>query len=315
MPHVLFYRQIFVFTGGHLKVWDYFNHVLTAPGYTATVRFTRRSKWDERNPWSADRARYQERRWRVHPDIHFLAGKDWRFIAPRHHADSPVPIINLIQHVRHADPDDPRHPYLRNRAIRICVSEEIRRGLAATGQVSGPLISIPAGIDLADLPEPSASPDKALDLLVVANKQPDLGRRIHERLASGGRPAELIQRKIPRRDLLAAINRARVTVFVPNPTEGFFLPALEGMALGTTVVCPDVLGNRSFCLPGENCLRPAYDADSIVAAGEAALVLSPQTADRLRQAGRETVAEHSLERERASFLDVLYRVPELWREV
>lgn len=312
MPHVLFYRQIFVFTGGHLKVWDYFNHVLSEPGYTATVRFTRRSKWDERNPWSADRTRFEERRRRVHPDIHFLAGKDWRFLRRGQRADSPVPIINLIQHVRHAEPDDPRYPYLRNHAIRICVSDEIRQRLAATGQVNGPLLTIPAGMDLADLPE-AAGGAEPLDLLVVANKQPALGARVHEALAVDGRRVELVDHKIPRADLLASINRARVTVFVPNPTEGFFLPALEGMALGTTVVCPDVVGNRSFCRPGENCLRPAYEESAIVAAAEQALALAPDASRRLHRAGQATVDEHSLERERASFVAVLHRVPELWR--
>jgi hypothetical protein len=313
VPHVLFYRQIFVFTGGHLKVWDYFNHVLSAPGYTATVRFTRRTEWDERNPWSADRARFEERRRRLHPDIRFLAGKDWRFLRRGQRADSPVPIINLIQHVRHAEPDDPRYPYLRHHAIRICVSDEIRQRLAATGQVNGPLLTIPAGMNLADLPEPTGAGTRPLDLLVVANKQPALGTRVHDALGVDRRRVELVDHKIPRSALLAAINRARVTVFVPNPTEGFFLPALEGMALGTTVVCPDVVGNRSFCRPGENCLRPAYDADAIVAAAEQALALGPEAAGRLHRAGRATVAEHSIEQERASFVDVLRRVPELWR--
>ena len=48
--------------------------------------------------------------------------------------------------------------------------------------------------------------------------------------------------------------RARVTVLVPNPKEGFYLPALEAMALGTIVVCPDCVGNRSFCVAGRQLL-------------------------------------------------------------
>ena len=42
--------------------------------------------------------------------------------------------------------------------------------------------------------------------------------------------------------LLEQIARARVTLFLPNPREGFYIPALEGMALGTLVVCPDCDG-------------------------------------------------------------------------
>jgi glycosyltransferase involved in cell wall biosynthesis len=51
------------------------------------------------------------------------------------------------------------------------------------------------------------------------------------------------------------INQAKITVFLPyRDIEGFYMPALEGMALGTLVVCPDCIGNRSFCLPGYNSL-------------------------------------------------------------
>ena len=39
---VLFYRDFKRFTGGDLKVWDYFNHVRSSPRHTALVRFTRR---------------------------------------------------------------------------------------------------------------------------------------------------------------------------------------------------------------------------------------------------------------------------------
>ena len=51
--------------------------------------------------------------------------------------------------------------------------------------------------------------------------------------------------------------RARVTLYLPNRLEGFYIPALEGMALGTLVVCPDSVGNRSYCRDGENCLDAA----------------------------------------------------------
>jgi len=53
-------------------------------------------------------------------------------------------------------------------------------------------------------------------------------------------------------------------VFLPNQKEGegFYLPALEGMAVGTLVIFPDCIGNRSFCLSGYNCFRPDYTTES-----------------------------------------------------
>ena len=37
-----------------------------------------------------------------------------------------------------------------------------------------------------------------------------------------------------------------MTLFLPNQREGVYIPGLEGMALGTLVVCPDCVGNRSL---------------------------------------------------------------------
>jgi glycosyltransferase involved in cell wall biosynthesis len=102
-----------------------------------------------------------------------------------------------------------------------------------------------------------------------------------------------------------------VTVFIPNPKEGFYLPALEGMALRTIVVCPDCVGNRSFCLDGVNCFRPVYSEDAIVDAARAALSRREQLGPLLDNA-TETARAHDLLSERQAFLEILDRVDELW---
>jgi len=117
---------------------------------------------------------------------------------------------------------------------------------------------------------------------------------------------------VPRRELLAWMNRARVTLFLPRRTEGFYLPALEGMALRTLVVCPDCVGNRSFCLPGVNSLRPAYTDADVLDQVEAAMALPPDEMERLVAAGSATAHEHDLGVERARFLEVLNDLPALW---
>jgi glycosyltransferase involved in cell wall biosynthesis len=101
---------------------------------------------------------------------------------------------------------------------------------------------------------------------------------------------------------------------LPRPTEGFYLPAIEAMASGAIVVCPDCVGNRDFCHDGVNCFRPAYDEGEIIAAVQRAIRLSAAEAVDMRRQADVTVADHSLERERASFLQVLDRVDELWNE-
>jgi hypothetical protein len=76
-------------------------------------------------------------------------------------------------------------------------------------------------------------------------------------------------------------------------------------------VCPDVFGNRSFCLDGPNCFRPAYEEEALIAAAERALAELPDL-DALLAEGRRTAAEHDLSREREAFLPILESAGELW---
>lgn len=314
MKTVLFQREFLRFQGGHLKVWHYFNHVAAAPGFEAVVRFRPDTVWDDSNPWHP--VRHAGLSWTdpVSPDILFVAGRDWRWLEPGSRAESPVPVINLLQHVLHASPDDPleRHRFLPNKAVRICTSSEIARAITATGRVRGPVFTIPNGIDVAEMDAVPHPAKRDIDLLIVAAKQPPLGRRLAERLAAPGREIVLLRRYEPRSALLAQIARARVALFLPNPLEGFYIPALEGMALGTVVVCPDCVGNRAYCEDDVNCLMPAYQDDAIVAATERALAPAPTHEDMVG-AGRSTACDHSLQAERNAFLRILGQVDDLWK--
>ena len=78
--------------------------------------------------WSAERA-----------DMLFLGGMDWAVLSEAQRRSPPKPVINLIQHVRHANPNESLYQYLSYRAIRICVSAPVADALTATGRVNGPL--------------------------------------------------------------------------------------------------------------------------------------------------------------------------------
>jgi len=280
------------------------------------VRFTADSTWDMTNPWNAAREHVVEDE-DVDFDVLFLSGIDWRGMIPiEERAEFRRPIINLVQHVWHACPNDPlnRHRFLPHKAIRICVSPQIEKAITRTGRVRGPIFMIPDGLDLdavATMANASPPAGRDIDVLVAANKRPELGRTVAARLRHGGRTVELVDERIPRWELVRLMSRARVSVLVPNPKEGFYLPALEAMAVGTVVVCPDCIGNRSFCLPGENCFRPEYDEDQIVAAAETALREEPGL-DELRARAVATAKAHDIADERAAFLDILDGVEELW---
>lgn len=311
MKTVLFYRHFRRFHGGHLKVWDYFNHVIAAADFEPRIAFSPRTSWDETNPWrNAREYVVGESDWSaIQPDVFFVAGRDWQMV-DRHSAAGSTPVINYVQHMRHADEESTRFEFLRRKATRICISEQVATALLETGLTEGPLVVIPDGIDV-EMLRPSAPGEHSVDLLIVGLKQPALARQLGERLSDPGRTLDVLTERLPRPQFLSRLRRAQVTLFLPNHTEGFYLPALEGMALGTLVVCPDVVGNRSFCFPGHNAMRPAYAAEDVVRAAEVALTLDPYEAARLRAHARETAEHHSLSRERESFLDLLRSINDL----
>ena len=176
----------------------------------------------------------------------------------------------------------------------------------------GPVFTIPNGIDIAEMDAVPTPPERDVDLLIVAAKQPRLGRRLAERLAAPCREIVLVRHYEARPALLAQMARARVTLFLPNQLEGFYIPALEGMALGTVVVCPDCVGNRAYCKDGVNCLMPEYDEDAMVDATESALSMGPDAHAAMIAGGGATVRAHSLEQEREAFLRVLAELDDLW---
>jgi glycosyltransferase involved in cell wall biosynthesis len=94
--------------------------------------------------------------------------------------------------------------------------------------------------------------------------------------------------------------------------EGFYLPALEGMAAGTLVVCPDCVGNRSFCINGLNSFVPAYTLANILDDAENALRISPVKIQEMQINAARTVANHGLLEERRAFLELLDNIEWLW---
>ena len=245
------------------------------------------------------------------PDALFVEGvSDWPVVQAAYANLQQIPTINLIQHVRHADPDNPRYAFLTRRAIRVCVSTAVEAALRETRRVNGPLVTIPCGTDVTELPVPLK--EKKTEICIAALKNPEMGRRLQQRLKQAGHEVVLLVGRMERSRFLDAINRAKVCLLLPWQTEGFYLPALEGMALNTLVICPDCRGNREFCQDGDNCLRPAYREGEIVAAIERAVSMSGAERHEMLRQGEETVRKYGLSGERRAFLDVLENLEQIW---
>lgn len=312
---VFFHRNFRGFTGGHLKVWDYFNHVRSSTHHTPRIHFSKETLWDASNPWLGIRDQTQEGQEAQlvgQSEVLFLAGFDWLTLTESQRQNSATPIINLIQGLKHSDPADIRSSFLKHKAIRICVSQQIREAIEASHELNGPVYVIPNGIDQTLIPAPSNHFHRPVDILIAALKQPQLGRHLEACLQRTGRTVKLLTGLIPRSEFLHCLGQAKVTVFLPKQKEGFYLPALEGMAAGTLVVCPDCVGNLSFCVPGQNSFVPAYAVPNILHDVEKVLQFSPNLIQQMLINATRTAARHDLLRERETFLKLLDNIEQLW---
>jgi len=193
------------------------------------------------------------------------------------------------------------------------VSKEVADVVLTTGLCHGPVLAIPNAIDLSLLPP--VPRHKAVDIFVDGIKKPEIAKRLGRRFWRPGRKVDVLTERVLRDEYLARVAAARIAVFLPNETEGFYLPAVEAMALDTLVVCPDCVGNRSFCHAGENCLFPALTYERVRDALREALSMDDPARARMLAAGRETAAWHDLPRERRQVHDLLDRIDELWGSV
>jgi hypothetical protein len=240
---ILFHRDFGGLTGGHLKVWDYYRHATHSRRYRPRIYLTPESVRDAGNPWLSGPSPPLTA-WRpAAADVLFLAGLDWEAVP------EPVamPVINLVQGVRHADRGDPRRAFLVRPAIRICVSDEVADAIGGTGLVNGPVHVIPNGIDLDDLPPPAAVRDTPV--LVAGAKNPAFATAVAERLGVAGVRADCLLAGLPRPAFLARLARAQVAVTLPLDREGFFLPALEAMAVGASVAAAGLIGFVGIVVP------------------------------------------------------------------
>ncbi|MGC3990120.1 MAG: glycosyltransferase [Chthoniobacteraceae bacterium] len=307
--NVLFHRDYRQFQGGHLKMWDYFQHVEGIPGYRAQIYFSPETVWDETNPWLARRPQALPRWEPETADVLFVGGMDWLRLPEAWRRNSPRPVINLIQHVRHADPNHPLFQFLDHRAVRIAASAEVGEALAASGRVNGPIITIPYGLDL---PVLSEVPERDIELLIVGIKAPARAEALGQKCREITERVRVISRPVPRPEFLDAMARSRVTLFLPDVTEGFYLPAMEGMILGTLVVCPDCVGNRAFCRAGETCLMPDFSDESLIATVRQALSLPSAEREQMLRVAAARAEENSIQRERERFTDVIKGISNLY---
>lgn len=303
---MLIHRDYRGYTGGHGKFRDYVSHIDAHPGWRAVVFLTPESTTVD-NPF-LDVAGLTAR-WAPHEcDAMLVGGLDWTTVP--HDFDPCVPVVNLIQHIRHADPDLPWRQYLRRPAIRICNSAPVAEAVLATGEVNGPLLVIPSALDVAQCAAAGLAPIHH-DVFVDGAKQPDLARAVTQRLLASGVRVRALLDRVPFSDYLAHMASASIALLLPDATEGIYLPGMHAMAMGRALVQPDCVGSGEYVRADVNALVPPRDPDALADAVRRLMVDTDLHA-RLTHAGRATVSSFDLCVERQSVHALLDEMENLW---
>lgn len=297
---VLFHRDYRTLTGGHLKLRDYFGYLRDSAAFDPFLFLTPDSARDHVWPGEALVERYDPSA----ADMLFIAGLDWHALAPFRGIEETMPVINLIQGMRHATPDDPRYAFLSRRAIRLCVSEAVGEALRASKRCNGPVHVIPIGVDFNEIPQRR---ELMHDVFIAGLKRPALARILCNLLRARGLAVDCLTVPVARPDFLSRMAVAKVAVTLPLDMEGAFLPALEAMVVGCALVCPDCIGNRGFCIDKVTAWMPDYTPEALAAA-VIALLDDPPRAQALVAGAAEMAKLHSLANERRAFLNILEKI-------
>lgn len=305
MKRILFHRNYANYTGGHQKVRDYITHAASDSGFEVSLFINNTASVQTTLFDNIPNIKYQKQYEPRGFDFVFLAGLDWRAYLPHMQqnaeADNKAPkLINLIQHMRHGDAQHPLFEFLKYSATRICVSQAVKKSIEPNA--NGHCMHIPMGHHVPKIKLP-----KEYDLYILANKRPAWGKALNKWAEGQGLKVCLHSELTPKQAVLNAMAQARVSVCLPNPTEGFYLPGIEAMALSDIAIVPDCSANRAYKHHFDNLIICAQKTESVQHAIEQALVAIKRPwhfVQKLR--GKRTVEQYSLQQERQKFLELLH---------
>lgn len=304
---LLVHRDYVSWTGGHGKVLDYVAHVQAHPGWRVKMHLSERSPRTAENPFLSTCPQVLE--WcPAGADALLLGGMDWTMLKGK----ARIPVINLVQGVRHADRGSRLRSFLSLPAIRVCVSDAVAAAILDTGEVCGPVRVIPAAVDVAMLVSFGVRQSRSM-VFIDAVKQHAMGREVAARLRDKCIAVDLLTDRLPRTAYLERMADAEVVITLPGPHEGFYLPGIEAMAMGRGLVQYDCIGSRQYLQNGRNALVPYATPEAIAAA---ACILMSNTEQRrcLVGAARVTAAEFDLTIERKRVHDLLDELDGLWEQ-
>jgi hypothetical protein len=301
---VSFYRLYHSYTGGHQKIRDYLSHLLSTSQYRACFYLDSQSSIHNRLFEEIDGVEYQLKYQPNKADFVFLAGMDWNAYLSRY--DPNRPVINLIQHVRHSDKNHPLFKFLKYRAIRICVSDTVRRAIEP--YANGPCFTIKMGHAIPDLRQ-----DKVYDLYILGTKQPKMASDVASWASSNGLRVQIHDTPQEKDIIHLSMARSIVSLVLPNKTEGFYLPGIEAMSLANWAVVPDCIASREYSLNNVNVSSCDLSVPECIRAVEKAFREVCRWNFRYKKwKGYRLANSYKLSSERKAFLSFMSNIEKYW---
>jgi len=299
---MLFNRNLTHLNGGHLKFFDYLNHSCELEHIKPILYLAPTSNFSLAQELIPSDVEIVDNP--VNADIFFLAGKDWQTLDTAGIDTSGKPVVSLIQSLRQCFPGHPLHQYLsRPVMMRVCVSSQISAYLQSKYPRADQLITIPNGTDLHSS-STLKNQTKSNTVFIGGLKDKDLAERLASVLDHDHIPVDLCLTHIPRFEFLSRLASAKIAVLLPVEEEGFYLPALEAMVLGSVAIVPDCIGSRDFCIKDQTCLVPERTLDSLHNAVRL-LWNDKKLRSRLKNAAFQKCAPYTIEKERRTFQQAL----------
>jgi len=301
---IAFHRQYGAYSGGHQKVRDYLLHTVSSGKYAPWLWSNNHSETQVRLFMDLPGVKLLDSYQPDKADIVFLAGMDWQAYQP-FFAEQQIK-INLIQHVRHGDKKHPLHQFLRHKAIRLCVSDAVKKAIEPFA--NGPCYTIRMGHDI-----PKLKLAKVNQLYILATKQPMLGQQLFDWAQAKGLSVVIHDSPVERELVHSTMAQSQVVIVLPNKTEGFFLPGIEAMSLADWAVVPDCIASREYCLANTNVTSCHLNFNDCVGAIDKARAALQSWSHKFYQwRGKRLCAGYSLAKEQQNYNKILSELEHIW---
>lgn len=231
---------------------------------------------------------------------------DWKIVSRRVSPEADrSQIIHIVQGTHHSESWFASGAGLRLLArpmSRIAVTQEVADSIEKWTRPGSLTEVIPMGHDWQFFHSDRKRHRRGPLRVAYTTWKSDLGATLEERLHSNHHLTfRSIRGPASWSEIRELYQWSDVFLCTPYQLEGFFLPGLEAMASGAVVVTPDVVGNRSYCEFGVNCVEVGFEDVEGYEQALLSLISSNGEMEEIRAAAGKSLHQHSLDIERDNF--------------